>query len=105
MVTLADAGSQPNPTWGLDRIDQEYLPLDNAYSYGNDGSDVHAYILDTGIRTTHTEFGGRASFDIDYTGDPTPNNGDCHGHGTHVAGTVGGATYGVAKNVWHSASR
>jgi subtilisin family serine protease len=59
---------------------------------------VHAYIIDTGIRTTHTDFGGRASVGVDEIGDGQ-NGQDCAGHGTHVAGTVGGATYGVAKNV------
>lgn len=100
VVSLNESGSQSNPTWGLDRIDQRPLPLNMTYGYGTDGSGVHAYILDTGIRTTHQEFGNRATFDMDYTGGPLPNNGDCHGHGTHVAGTVGGAAYGVAKNVW-----
>ncbi len=99
VVSLAGSGSQSNPPWGLDRIDQRNLDLDASYTWGFDGTDVHAYIFDTGIRTTHDEFQTRASFDIDYTGDELPYNGDCHGHGTHVAGTVGGMTYGVAKNV------
>ncbi|MCE7005766.1 S8 family peptidase [Kibdelosporangium philippinense] len=91
--------TQPNPpSWGLDRIDQRNLPLDNSYTYPNNASNVNAYILDTGIRLTHQTFGGRAvtGFDaIDQGG--TAN--DCHGHGTHVAGTVGGSQYGVAKGV------
>jgi subtilisin family serine protease len=85
-------------SWGIDRIDQRDLPLDGAYNAPGDGSGVTAFIIDTGIRTSHSEFGGRASTGTDTVGDGQ-NGQDCHGHGTHVAGTVGGATYGVAKNV------
>ncbi|MDU0289069.1 S8 family serine peptidase [Saccharothrix longispora] len=92
---LAD---QPNPpSWGLDRVDQRALPLDANYRYATTAATVHAYIVDTGIRTTHQDFGGRATFDANTTGDG--NNTDCNGHGTHVAGTVGGAAHGVAKGV------
>ncbi len=88
----------PAPSWGLDRIDQPNLPLDNSYTYGNAGASVHAYIIDTGIRTTNADFGGRATVGVDEIGDGQ-NGQDCAGHGTHVAGTVGGSAYGVAKNV------
>ena len=88
---------QINPPWGLDRIDQPD-GLDGLYSYTPDGTGVTAYILDTGILDTHTDFGGRASVGEDVIGDGQ-NGIDCNGHGTHVAGTVGGSTYGVAKNV------
>ncbi len=88
--------TQTGATWGLDRIDQRNLPLNNTYTYTSTGTGVTAYIIDTGIRITHNEFGGRASFGPNYANGP---NDDCNGHGTHVAGTVGGATYGVAKNV------
>ena len=88
--------TQLNATWGLDRIDQDNLPLNSTYTYSNTGAGVRAYIIDTGIRTTHSEFGGRATFGVNYAGG---KNDDCHGHGTHVAGTVGGSTYGVAKAV------
>jgi aqualysin 1 len=90
--------TQSNPPWGLDRIGQRDLPLNQAYSYTNTGSGVNAYIIDTGIRRTHTQFGGRvfAGFDAIRDGQ---NTNDCNGHGTHVAGTVGGSTYGVAKAV------
>lgn len=94
-------GTQTGATWGLDRIDQGQLPLDGDFTYDNDGTGVHAYIIDTGIRTSHSEFGGRATLDANFINDGREgdNNGDCGGHGTHVAGTVGGSTYGVAKNV------
>ena len=95
-VTLADTQPSP-PSWGLDRIDQRNLPLDSSYTYPSTAPNVRAYIIDTGIRTTHTTFGGRAIWGTNTTGDG--NDTDCHGHGTHVAGTVGGAQYGVAKTI------
>jgi aqualysin 1 len=91
-------GSQTGATWGLDRIDQASLPLNGTYNYNQVGNGVDAYILDTGIRITHTEFGGRAVAGVDEI-TPGGNADDANGHGTHVAGTVGGTTYGVAKNV------
>ncbi|HEY8939432.1 MAG TPA: S8 family peptidase, partial [Cellvibrio sp.] len=88
----------PAPSWGLDRIDQVNLPLDNVYQYSFDGSQAHVYVIDSGIRLTHTEFTGRIGNGYDFAdNDTTPN--DCLGHGTHVSGTIGGTTYGVAKNV------
>jgi len=90
--------TQTNPPWGLDRIGQRDLPLNQTYSYTSTGSGVNVYIIDTGIRTTHTQFGGRASKVFDSIGDGQ-NGNDCNGHGTHVSGTVGGSTYGVAKAV------
>jgi subtilisin family serine protease len=83
-------------SWGLDRIDQTSLPLDNSYSYSSDGGGVTAYIIDTGILTSHNEFVGRATWGKSFVGG---QDTDCNGHGTHVAGTVGGTTYGVAKDV------
>src|SRR5688500_7975863 len=89
--------TQSNATWGLDRIDQSALPLSKTYTYNNTGAGVTAYIIDTGIRFAHNEFGGRAVSGFDAVDGGTAD--DCDGHGTHVAGTVGGATYGVAKGV------
>lgn len=88
---------QPNPTWGLDRIDERVLPLDSQYAYDGDGTNVHAYIIDSGMRATHDEFGGRAS--LDFTVHSTGDMSDCADHGTHVGATVGGAAFGVAKDV------
>jgi subtilisin family serine protease len=132
--TVSMNTTQPNPTWGLDRIDQTDLPLSNSYTYDNNGTGVSAYVIDTGIRPTHVEFAplGRAVAAADFAppdGPPPPpppppggcssvppiecpilngtytpidvttTNTDGHGHGTHVAATIGGNTYGVAKNV------
>jgi subtilisin family serine protease len=93
-VVTADA-TQTNPPWGLDRIDQRNRPLNATYNYNWTGAGVRAYVIDTGIRTTHTQFGGRASNVFDAFGG---TGQDCNGHGTHVAGTIGGSTYGVAKS-------
>jgi len=96
-IHAADTQDSP-PQWGLDRIDQRALPLDAAYSYDAGPQPATVYVLDTGVRITHTEFGGRASNGWDFiSGDAVAE--DCNGHGTHVAGTVAGKTYGVAKNV------
>lgn len=96
-VSIADVQTAP-PSWGLDRVDQLDLPLDDTYEYLGDGSGVTAYIIDTGILTTHEEFTGRIGSGYDFVdGDSDPT--DCQGHGTHVAGTVGGTNYGLAKAV------
>ncbi|NBQ69759.1 MAG: S8 family peptidase [Nitrosomonadaceae bacterium] len=98
IVPLSTSQQESPPSWGLDRIDQTSLPLDGIFNYSNDGSGVTAYIIDTGILTTHSEFQARASIGYDAVGDGK-NGVDCNGHGTHVAGTVGGINYGVAKDV------
>ncbi|MEU7919873.1 S8 family peptidase [Micromonospora zamorensis] len=96
--TVSISGTQANPpSWGLDRIDQRNLPLDSSYTYPNTASNVHAYIIDTGIKFSHNDFGGRATSGYDAVDGGSAD--DCNGHGTHVAGTVGGSSYGVAKAV------
>ncbi|WP_433653308.1 S8 family peptidase [Micromonospora zamorensis] len=96
--TVSISGTQANPpSWGLDRIDQRNLPLNSSYTYPNTASNVHAYIIDTGIKFSHNDFGGRATSGYDAVDGGSAD--DCNGHGTHVAGTVGGSAYGVAKAV------
>jgi subtilisin family serine protease len=95
-VHLVDTQS-PVPSWGLDRIDQRNRPLDNSFTYPTIASGVKAYIIDTGLRFSHTTFQGRAVSGFDAIDGGTAD--DCHGHGTHVGGTTGGFEYGVAKGV------
>lgn len=105
-ISKVETVTQPKATWGIDRIDQRALPMDSLYSYDFTGAGVTSYIIDTGIRYSHREFEGRAVFGFNaFAADPTDpllgydSSGDCEGHGTHVAGTVGGKTWGVAKKV------
>ncbi|MFG2295985.1 S8 family peptidase [Streptomyces sp. NPDC048603] len=96
MTGATAAGTQPGAPWGLDRIDQRALPLSTTYTYRTTAAAVRVYVIDTGLRTGHAEFGGRASVGTDTVGDGRAGQ-DCHGHGTHMAGVAGGATHGVAK--------
>ncbi|HXH31253.1 MAG TPA: S8 family serine peptidase [Bacteriovoracaceae bacterium] len=91
------ASTMATPNWGIDRIDQPSLPLNGQYTYSLTGKGVNAYVVDSGIRLDHVEFEGRAKFGFDVIQDGRP--GDCNGHGTHVAGILGGANFGVAKEV------
>ncbi len=93
-VTMTE--TQPQPGWGLDRIDQRALPLSSTYSYAASGAGVSAYVIDTGVYAAHNDFGGRVAAGWTAVNDGL-GTGDCNGHGTHVAGTIAGATYGVAK--------
>ncbi|MDI6101225.1 S8 family peptidase [Actinoplanes sp. NEAU-A12] len=91
-------GTQRNPAWGLDRVDQRGKSPSKTYLPSADGDTVHAYVIDTGIRVGHRQFGGRAVYGHDFVGRDARAD-DCNGHGTHVAGTIGGSSYGVAKKV------
>jgi len=95
-TNVVDATQTNPPSWGIDRIDQTNLPLSASYTYTVNGTGVHAYIIDSGIDPNHSNFGGRATFDVNTV---DSNNTDCNNHGTHVAGTIGSTSYGVAKGV------
>jgi len=98
------------PVWGIDRIDERTLPLSSTFTYTSDGAGVTVYVLDTGVRKTHRQFGGRADYIAngasgDFVGDGHGSADDCHGHGTHVSGTIAGVGYGVAKGARIRAGR
>ena len=96
-IVTIDA-TQNNATWGLDRVDQRNLPLNTRYVYNRTASNVHVYVIDTGVRTTHSQFTGRIGNGATAISDGRGVQ-ECNGHGTHVAGTIGGSTWGVAKGV------
>jgi serine protease len=98
VATIRASATQSGATWGIDRTDQRDLPLSGSYTYDTTATNVHAYIVDTGVLLNHSEFSGRMGngYDAVTSGG---NANDCNGHGTHVAGTVGGTTYGIAKGV------
>ncbi|TQJ02245.1 S8 family serine peptidase [Amycolatopsis cihanbeyliensis] len=97
--TAQVADTQPNPpSWGQDRVDQRESSLDDSYTYNNTASDITAYVIDTGIAPSNPEWEGRASYGYDFVDDDSEAQ-DCNGHGSHVAGTIGGKTYGLAKKV------
>jgi subtilisin family serine protease len=102
--------TQRLPVWGIDRVDERTLPLSNTFTYTSDGAGVTVYVLDTGVRKTHREFAGRADYidngvKGDFVGDGHGSAEDCHGHGTHVSGTIAGTGYGVAKGARIRAGR
>lgn len=97
-AAVSTTDTQLNATWGIDRIDQRALPLNGQYSYTSTGSTVRAYVVDTGVRSTHQEFSGRVQAGFSAIADGL-GAADCNGHGTHVAGTIAGTSYGVAKAV------
>ncbi|MBO3735208.1 S8 family peptidase [Glycomyces niveus] len=96
MAHASEVQADP-PSWGLDRVDQDALPLDQQYEYTQSGTGVEAFVLDTGVNLEHQEFEGRIGEGYDFIDDDA-DPADCHGHGTHVAGTIAGTTYGVAKD-------
>ena len=96
MPSGTDGGHQLDATWGIDRVSQRDLPLNQKYVWRHNGEGVSVYVIDTGVRFTHEEFEGRAISGPDFY-DDDDDSSDCHGHGTHVSGTVAGKTYGVAK--------